>query len=92
MAAEAGGGRHWGVPWCDTCDRFYNPNSLRADGSCPACGRRVADPAMAPTAVDEEPAPEPTGAPWHFKLLVAATVLYLGYRLFQGVLWVAQQL
>lgn len=75
------------VPWCDTCDRFYNPNTLQADGTCPSCGRQVGEPAA--VAVDEEPAP---GAPWHFKLLVLATVLYLGWRLFEGVLWVGHHL
>jgi predicted RNA-binding Zn-ribbon protein involved in translation (DUF1610 family) len=76
------------VPWCETCDRFYNPNTLLADGTCPTCGRLVEGPERA--AVTEEP--ESSGAPWHFKLLVAATAIYLGYRLFQGVLWLAQQL
>ncbi len=73
------------MPWCDTCDRFYNPNTLRPDGSCPTCGRVVAT-------TDAEVHPGDAGAPWHFKLLVAATAVYLGYRLFQGVVWVAQHL
>lgn len=25
--------------------------------------------------------------PWHFKLLVAAIAVYLGYRAFQGIEW-----
>jgi hypothetical protein len=71
------------VPQCATCDRFYNPNSLRADGSCPTCGTHVA-----------EPTPEATspGAPWHFKLLLGVTLLYLGWRLVEGIVWVAEQL
>lgn len=73
------------MPWCDTCDRFYNPNTLAADGTCPTCGRSVAEPAS----VTDAPS---GGAPWHFKVLVGLTALYLGYRLFQGVLWVAHQL
>jgi hypothetical protein len=28
-------------------------------------------------------------APWHFKMLLVATVVYLGYRLYQGVFWLA---
>ncbi len=74
------------MPWCDTCDRFYNPNTLRPDGTCPTCGRTVGAP--------QSPAAEAAtgGAPWHFKLLIAVTVVYLGYRLFQGLLWVAHQL
>lgn len=76
-----------GVPWCDTCDRFYNPNTLTAEGACPKCGRIVAVPA--PEAAE---APEDHGAPWHFKVLIAVTAVYLGYRLFQGIFWVAHHL
>lgn len=75
------------MPWCSGCDRFYNPNSLMVDGSCPSCGERVAEPLVLTDQTEQAP-----GAPWHFKLLIAATAIYLGYRLFQGVLWVAQQL
>lgn len=72
------------VPWCASCDRFLSPSSVRADGACPSCGRPV-DPGRAvATTTDAEPLPP---LPWHFKLLVAAVVLYLGYRAFQGVEW-----
>ena len=71
------------MPHCDTCERFYNPNSVRPDGTCPGCDEQLAEPL---TRFERE------GAPWHFKVLVAATVLYLGWRLLQGILWVAQQL
>jgi len=30
--------------------------------------------------------------PWHFKLLLVALVLYLGYRAVQGVVWLAHHL
>ena len=72
------------MPHCETCDRFYNPNSLETDGSCPVCGRQVG----------EEPTQEKLtrfeteGAPWHFKLLVAVTVIYLGWRFVQITFWV----
>ncbi len=71
------------MPHCDTCDRFYNPNTLTTDGACPVCGRQVGDP------VGEERITrfETEGAPWHFKVLVAATVLYLGWRFIQMVFW-----
>lgn len=72
------------MPWCDTCDRFYNPNTLEADGTCPMCGRVVAESVV--------PATESAGAPWHFKALIGVTAVYLSYRLFQGVVWVAQHL
>jgi hypothetical protein len=35
---------------------------------------------------------EPAGAPWHFKLLVAATAIYLTWRLLQGVAWLLHAL
>lgn len=28
--------------------------------------------------------------PWHFKLLVAAITVYLGYRAFQGIEWLVR--
>jgi hypothetical protein len=34
-----------------------------------------------------QPEDEKVGAPFTFKLMIALTVLYLGYRLIQGVLW-----
>jgi predicted RNA-binding Zn-ribbon protein involved in translation (DUF1610 family) len=67
------------VPWCDTCDRFFTPTSMNEDGSCPECGK--------PIAAHEEALRQRSGSPWHFKLLVAVMVVYLGYRLVQLVLW-----
>ncbi len=61
------------MPFCEDCSRFWSPNSLGADGSCPTCGRSVA------TKAEDVPA----RAPWHFKLLVLATVVYLGWRAWQ---------
>jgi hypothetical protein len=62
------------MPWCDDCSKFWNPNSMPPDGTCPTCGRIIAD--MPDTKV-----------PWHFWLLVVALTLYLGWRLVQGVQW-----
>ncbi|GAC1312993.1 MAG: hypothetical protein NVSMB12_04020 [Acidimicrobiales bacterium] len=36
-------------------------------------------------ALEPEAAPR---APWHFKLLLVALILYLGFRAYQGVFWV----
>jgi hypothetical protein len=68
------------MPWCETCSRFWNPPSMAEDGSCPTCGNVIAK------------AREDLRAPWHFKLLLVALVLYLGYRAYQGVVWVAHQI
>jgi hypothetical protein len=66
------------MPWCDDCERFLTPNSLREDGGCPSCGRVVASRAATPAAADEE-----YKAPWHFKVMVAALVVYLGWRAYE---------
>ena len=45
------------------------------DGSCPTCGSVIA---------------EPVKAPWHFKLMLLALALYLGWRAWQGIDWLLQ--
>lgn len=70
------------MPWCDGCDRSYNPSALPPDGTCPTCGRFIARPE------DEAEEAGPGRAPWHFYLLVVCVVVYLGWRLVQGVAWV----
>jgi hypothetical protein len=62
------------VPWCDECSKFWSPNTLPPDGTCPTCGRVIGE------------LPD-TKVPWHFWILVAALVIYLGWRLVQGIEW-----
>ena len=31
------------MPWCEDCSKFWNPNSLPPDGTCPSCGRVIGD-------------------------------------------------
>lgn len=62
------------MPWCETCSKYYAPPALNADGTCPTCGRQVAEPPSGPGTDAAE------RAPWHFKLLVVALVVYLGWR------------
>lgn len=50
---------------------------MGGDGTCPNCGRSIAT-------IEPE-----LSTPWHFKLLVAAVVLYLGWRLVQLVDWIS---
>ena len=86
------------MPWCDPCERFFNPNSVRLDGSCPTCGTKLEEPPAGSPGTEPPRAsartqrePPDTGwrsVPWHFWLLVAALAFYLGWRLVQGVLWV----
>jgi len=71
------------VPWCPTCDEYLAPPRVLADGTCPTCQKPV-DPGGA-HARDNELDP----FPWHFKVLAGALALYLGYRAFQGLEWLA---
>lgn len=68
------------MPWCEDCARFYNPNTLTEAGDCPE-GHHVADPA------EDDDAEEAVKVPWHFKLMLVALVIYLGWRLVQGIEW-----
>jgi len=70
------------VPWCDDCSRFWSPNTLPPDGTCPTCGRVVGT---------QDERDRSQRAPWHFKLLVVAVVLYLGWRAVQLVEWVVDK-
>jgi hypothetical protein len=78
------------VPWCSRCDRFLSPSTVSAAGTCPSCHGPV-DPGRARAATgDDQAAEEPLGPlPWHFKALVGAVAIYLGYRAFQGIEWLA---
>jgi hypothetical protein len=70
---------------------------MGADGTCPTCGRVLAAAGAGRPARpvgDERPfAPPPgdevaTKVPWHFWVLVAAVVAYLGWRVVQMISWV----
>jgi hypothetical protein len=50
---------------------------MAEDGSCPTCGTVIA---------------APVKAPWHFKLMLLALALYLGWRAWQGIVWVVQHI
>jgi len=73
------------VPWCETCDRFLSPSTVVADGTCPACGRPV-DPGGAHAGEEDEGLGP---IPWHLKLLLGALAIYLGWRAWQGIEWLA---
>jgi hypothetical protein len=77
------------VPWCERCDRFLNPNTVNPDGTCPSCGRPV-EPAAGST---DSPADENETfkAPWHFWVMIASAVVYLGWRFIEGIVWAIRQ-
>ncbi len=65
------------MPWCEPCAKYWTPNAINDDGTCPRCGEQVVEPAQhVDGAADEK-------APWHFKLMVVALVVYLSWRLVQ---------
>lgn len=72
------------MPWCEPCERFYSPNSV-SDGTCPSCGEQLE--AGSVVTATEAPARSRAKVPWHFWVLLAALVLYLGWRFVQGVAW-----
>jgi len=69
------------VPWCEECAKYWTPNAMNDDGTCPKCGATIEDghDHEGDEAADDEK------APWHFKLLVVAMVVYLGWRFVQLV-------
>jgi hypothetical protein len=90
------------VPWCAECarqvasDELVAPREQRAGEAasesaaepapalrdrCPSCG------AVLKTEAPSEEELVHAKAPWHFKVLVVGSVVYLGYRLYQGIGW-----
>ena len=65
------------MPWCEQCDRRVETEELSDDGECPDCGAVAL---------------EHRKSPWYFKFMLVATVIYLGYRAFQGVGWVVHHI
>lgn len=65
------------MPWCEQCARHLEDGSLGPENRCPGCGQVLV---------------EARRVPWHFKLLLLATVVYLGWRLVQGIVWVVHHL
>jgi uncharacterized paraquat-inducible protein A len=64
------------MPWCDECDELVETEDLTEDGECPTCGTVLVEEVRKPV-------------PWYFKAMLVASVIYLGYRAYQGITWVA---
>jgi DNA-directed RNA polymerase subunit RPC12/RpoP len=65
------------MPWCEQCDRRVEDEELNAERACPTCGN---------VALDHR------RSPWYFKFMLVASVIYLGYRAFQGIAWMVHHL
>ena len=84
------------MPWCDECAKYWTPNAMAADGSCPTCGAKVASARELRSeerlmGADGRGDDAPAKAPWHFKAMLGALTLYLGWRVVQGVEWVVHR-
>ena len=66
------------MPWCEDSAKYWAPSAMTPDGRCPTCGRDLETPARR----DEETAADEK-APWHFKLMVVALVVYLVWRFYE---------
>lgn len=63
------------MPWCDECDELVDTDDMTEDGECPTCGSVLVEEVGKPV-------------PWYFKAMIVASIIYLGYRTFQGITWV----
>ncbi len=61
------------MAWCEHCETRVEDEEVTGDGTCPDCGHETV---------------EHRKLPWHFRFMLVATVIYLGYRAFQGITWV----
>ena len=66
------------MPWCEPCERFWNPSSVSKAGDCPTCGEPIETPS------DQEPQAAQK-IPWHFWVAIAAAAAYLGWRAIDGI-------
>ena len=86
------------MPWCDPCAKYWAPNALAENGSCPTChavlatqgALRMEARSLGMPGPGEQEGDEPK-APWHFKLMIVALGLYLGWRGVQGVQWIVNR-
>ncbi len=71
------------MPWCDPCSLYHAPTALD-DGACPDCGEAVSNGEHNGREHDERTVGQ--SAPWHFWIVVAALVAYIGWRIIDVVM------
>jgi uncharacterized paraquat-inducible protein A len=64
------------MAWCEECSQLVEDDDLDESGGCPSCG----------TVLTES---ERRRVPWYFKTMITASVVYLGYRAYQGIEWLS---
>ena len=67
------------MPWCEDCSKYWAPSAMTQEGNCPTCDRRARRHRSRGGGDDHGD----ERAPWHFKLLIAAVVIYLVWRAYQ---------
>jgi hypothetical protein len=74
--------------WCDHCSRLIHADAVIFDEDgrehCPRCSEILGEDAR-----DDADEDGPPKAPWHFKVLLIATVIYLIYRLIWFIFWLS---
>jgi hypothetical protein len=87
------------MPWCDPCSKYLAPNATTPQGACPTCNTVLATKGALQMEARSLGVPGPgqeegetPKAPWHFKLLLLAIVIYLGWRGIQGVGWLMNKI
>ena len=71
------------MPFCEPCAKYWTPNSMNEDGTCPQCGELVEEPHVHQDEDGEDKGGDDEKTPWHFKLLVGTLVVYLSWRFWQ---------
>ena len=66
------------MPWCEPCERFWNPGSVTEAGECPTCGAPVESPSGTDSTVHQK-------VPWHFWLAITAAAIYLAWRALDAI-------
>jgi hypothetical protein len=67
------------MPWCEDCAKYWAPSAMTPEGRCPTCGRDLDPPETKPEGETEAG----EKAPWHFKLMIVALVVYLVWRFYE---------
>jgi hypothetical protein len=63
---------------------------MATDGACPDCGRVLDAPTITAKDLDVRKLAGEDKVPWHFKLMITALALYLGWRVIQLVIWLVR--
>lgn len=83
--------------WCDHCSRLIGADAIVVDDDgrehCPRCAEFLGEDAPSGDAEEgeneEDEEDGPPKPPWHFKVLLIATVIYLIYRLIWFIFWIS---